>query len=275
MRTGTSLIPIALGWYDKGVLAIPLHWRTKVPTTAWGHWRTNRPSRIQVIEAFDTRFYRNIAIICGPVSGNLVVLDFDKPLPFFNWYTEHGIDTYIVSTSRGFHVYVFLADPPTRSLGMGWGEVKVTGYVVAPPSVHPSGVEYAVYRDDEIWRTSNMATLGITPPITSVLQSGLPKSLYRGSCVEQIKTAFPIAVFLHRYTELRPSGADGRWLIGRCVFHHDDNPSMWVDTQRDRCGCFVPGCRAHDKYQDVINIFAHITGVTNEDAIRQLSAMVE
>jgi hypothetical protein len=213
----------------------------------------------------------------GPSSNNLVVLDFDNPLYFFEWEKlPESPSTYTVATSRGYHAYLFMTDPPLRTLRMRGGEIKGTGYVVAPPSLHPSGSRYVVHNDSPITTTTNLADIGISAIISTVLPTVREfKPIGKApNLIADIHRALPIASLLSRYTQLSPSSADGRWLMGACVFHDDAKPSMWVDTLNDRCGCFVPACKAHEKYQDVINIYSHVTGISNAAAISELATML-
>lgn len=88
----------------------------------------------------------NIGISCA-MSG-LVVFDIDyrnggKRLPEMT-------DTYTVETGNGLHLY-YRATPEMRFWGkLGEGiDIKHRGYVVAAPSIHPSGAQYRVINDVE------------------------------------------------------------------------------------------------------------------------------
>jgi len=82
----------------------------------------------------------NLGIICGPSSGGLVVADIDRPA------NARGLGhppTPTVRTNRGFHLYFQAADR-VDTTATAWGELQGEGsYVVAPPSFHQSGHEYA------------------------------------------------------------------------------------------------------------------------------------
>ena len=85
--------------------------------------------------------------------------------------------------------------------------------------------------------------------------------------IKRIKAALPIYDCASRLTELKTSdkGA-GRWYRGRCPFHDDQNPSFWIDTERNLWGCHACGERG-----DVINLYAKNKGVTVNQAIKDLS----
>jgi len=81
----------------------------------------------------------NLGIITGEASG-IVVLDVDKPAKLPKGFRIPATPT--VRTSRGWHYYLAI-DGPVKSKVLPYGELKGEGsYVVAPPSVHPSGRRY-------------------------------------------------------------------------------------------------------------------------------------
>jgi len=90
------------------------------------------------------------------VSGNLVVLDFDSRDKFLDYCTllqdKFNIDLFnyirVVTTARGNHVY-FRLPTAIKSLKFPQLDVKAEGgYVMAPPSIHPSGAEYKCSNPD-------------------------------------------------------------------------------------------------------------------------------
>lgn len=103
--------------------------------------------------------------------------------------------------------------------------------------------------------------------------------------IELIKKSFPLASFLAPYTGgLKSSGH--HFFMGRCPLHKSNNPKklkFWVDTQHNICGCFVPGCPAYANHRedpstkplDIINIYALLNGLSNQEAIEELLRLVE
>jgi hypothetical protein len=85
-----------------------------------------------------------VGVVLGGVSGGLVVRDFDAPESYSAWAAAHAdlaarLPT--AKTGRGFHVY--FRCPGTRTQVYLDGELRGEGvYVVAPPSIHPSGSVY-------------------------------------------------------------------------------------------------------------------------------------
>lgn len=106
----------------------------------------------------------NVAIVCGKVSGNLVVLDFDeddeKDVHGFDtlaeWEDEHGElpRTATAITGRGGMHYLYRASRPVHpSVNRDKGvDVRGEGsYIVAPPSVHPNGSLYRWNAGEAPW----------------------------------------------------------------------------------------------------------------------------
>ena len=122
----------------------PLQPRSKVPISAWKQYQT---------ENFigDIPPDCNFAIVCGDISKNLAVFDFDNcpDIKTINCVLDDCINqTLVVKTSRGFHVYLKL-DKAIKNMTLTKRDMMIdvqsTGkYVVAPTSFHPSGMEYEV-----------------------------------------------------------------------------------------------------------------------------------
>jgi hypothetical protein len=148
--TGFSVIPVGL---DKKP---GCDWK---PYQRWPaepgllrHWFGCKPGR---------RF-PNIGLVCGRISGGLLVLDFDQDasLIYPAWCERVGSigrQLPVVETGKGLHVYLRTAAPGgNRKLALDdAGRVRIEtrgqgGYVLAPPSRHPSGKRYG-------WREGNHA----------------------------------------------------------------------------------------------------------------------
>lgn len=93
--------------------------------------------------------------------------------------------------------------------------------------------------------------------------------------IEQIKAALPIAPFVAKHTNgLKPTKQG--WFVGRCPFHQspDDPPTkrkLWVNANKGICGCFDPACQGDHPPMDVINFYARLQGISNDQAIEDLA----
>ncbi len=120
----------------------------KVPAIAWREYQT-RPATEKEIAGWFTGEPMNIAVITGTVSG-VIVIDADsregmlwvaRHLPYTPWQTQ---------TARGFHLWY--AHPGVRVTNRARietrdGRIAIDvrgdgGFVIAPGSIHASGVEY-------------------------------------------------------------------------------------------------------------------------------------
>jgi len=129
-----------------GFCVIPVRFKEKIPAlTEWSTYKTRKPTDEELHAWFD-RGNRNIAVVCGAVSGNLVVIDFDdqNAMRFvINDLNEIAKKTMIVRTGKGLHIYMRLTNPANFRLQNLKIDVKGEGgFVLAPPSVHPSGRQY-------------------------------------------------------------------------------------------------------------------------------------
>jgi len=117
---------------------IPL--KGKMPTGPWQRYQQEAMSA----EEIEERDWPGVGIVTGRVSG-LIILDADSAAATEALHGQGHPPTPTVRTARGVHVY--LAHPggelPTRiGLGDGMDLKGDGGYVVAPPSKHPTGATY-------------------------------------------------------------------------------------------------------------------------------------
>ena len=147
----TGALDAALGYLARGWSVIPVQPRGKRPLVPWLEFQQRSPSTQEAREWWTRWPDANVAVVTGAFSG-VVVLDVDvehggrESLAHFE--REHGAlsDTVEgVTGSGGRHVYFAHPggvvhnrvgiDPGIDLRGDG-------GYVVAPPSIHPSGGSY-------------------------------------------------------------------------------------------------------------------------------------
>ena len=174
-----ALLSAALRYAARGWAVFPCQPRGKAPATAHGvHDATCDPAQIR---RWWTRLPEaNIGLACGP-SG-LVVMDLDGGDGLETWERlrlAHGFadDTLCSATSRGLHF--LYAAPAGCAIGNSAGkpgpglDVRARGgYIIAPPSVHPTG---HVYAWDDAHHPDHMAPLPLPQVLCEILESSPPK----------------------------------------------------------------------------------------------------
>ena len=150
-----TFLDYALYYQQLGFSIIPLKKAMKKPVVQWKKYMEQKPD-IETIKHWFGDGNHNIGIVTGRISGNLVVIDFDKEELFQEFIKKlQGKpslavaldDTWIVKTGKGYHIYIKLGDPklvPRTKPRLREGlDIKAEGgYVVAPPSIHPNGKQY-------------------------------------------------------------------------------------------------------------------------------------
>jgi len=296
-----SVVQNALHWYDIGVTPLPVVTGTKKIAIPWRTYQTERPTRREVIKWFTWYpYWQNIALVCGAISNGLVVLDFDHGIDTYQqWQTMHPelADTYAVKTYKGAHAYLFCDDDLPQQVFMAGDDIEVRGWLctMTAPSQHPNGTIYTALNNNPVQRIAKLANaLGgqaesrvkekgredETPysfPFTRQIDRRQPVS-DTCSLVSQIKYRLPILTLLSTITRPYLSSSDKRWWIMRCPFHDDENPSFWVDSERDVCGCYVPECKAKQpgkQSMDVIDVYARLHKINTRRAIYRLAVELD
>lgn len=135
---------------ERGWCPIPVG-RDKKPLGKWAPFQKRQPTNDEIKAGFSRSPQPNIGVVCGVVS-NLVVLDIDGEEGFRS-LREKGLEipkTLSVKTGRGKHYYFLHPGVPTCNFAKGKSGFPLPGvdfrgdggYVVAPPSLHASGVQY-------------------------------------------------------------------------------------------------------------------------------------
>ncbi len=128
-----------------GLCIIPL--RGKHPGLAeWKQYQKTRPSEEKIKEWQSKNLLSNIGVVCGAVSDNLIVLDFDGPggYPAFAATFPQLAETFTVATGGGLGKHIYLRTdqlpPTTKAMQTPIGNLELRSegtYVVAPGSTHP------------------------------------------------------------------------------------------------------------------------------------------
>lgn len=154
----SSTLQHAIAYQKLGWPAIPLQTGQKTPTLQWEPFTKRLPTDNELQQWFGNGAEPNIGLVTGSVSG-LLVLDVDDES------AVKGLElppTPAVQTSRGTHYYFRLPSGKVlrNSAKLGGKKLDIRaehGYVVAPPSRHPSGRHYT-------WAISPRETPLAPPP---------------------------------------------------------------------------------------------------------------
>lgn len=137
----TTLLTHALAYLDRGFSVIPVN--GKEPLVRWKQYQRRRPTESDLRDLFSSDAVTGLGLICGNISGGLVVRDFDDADAYLTWQLGHQELAEVlptVQTARGFHCY--FRNCHRRIKKCDAGELRGAGYVLAPPSVHTSGIKY-------------------------------------------------------------------------------------------------------------------------------------
>lgn len=143
-----ALLKAALELHAYGFNVLPIRHRPetggKQPAVRnWKQYQEQRQTEAGVRKLFDQEGLHGVAIILGPVSGGIGCIDFDRREDYEAWARVNPIEAAAmptVLTARGAHVYFRTKAKFSRFDG---GEMRTAAsYVLAPPSVHPTGKRY-------------------------------------------------------------------------------------------------------------------------------------
>jgi len=141
----------AFEFYDLGLNVFPQP-ISKKGGLPWKSLQFNRLDRDDSRYGLKTLFAgrANLAVMCGRTSGNLFVIDCETRESLRHHMAQlrrRKIPLWVVQTARGGHIYLRARDGEVHNVApniLQDAEIKgQQGYVLAPPSIHPSG---AVYR---------------------------------------------------------------------------------------------------------------------------------
>lgn len=136
-KNDNLVLKAALEYHKRGWSIIPISFGGVPPKGfKWGPCQSKRKTESELCELFGTGKYRSLAVVCGTVSGNLVVLDLDSEERCQWWRTEHAdlagsVPT--AKTKRGLHIF-FRAEPFRKRNGNDVDLLCEGAYVILPPS---------------------------------------------------------------------------------------------------------------------------------------------
>lgn len=148
-------------WYwNSGITPLPC--RGKQPNLPeWKQFQQRRPTRQEITVWIKSGAFQTVAVLCGAVSRNLIVMDLDSEaaVSAFELKFPNLMDTFTVKSGsgKGMHLYYQVERLPQTARVALEGEhhgieLRSNGlYVIAPPSLHPvSGMPYVVAKNEPI-----------------------------------------------------------------------------------------------------------------------------
>lgn len=136
----------AIKYHRMGLAVIPLKKKGKTPLIeSWAQYQKRRPTEDEINEWWTKYPDANIGIITGLISG-IVVLDPDGAEAMESLKGRYMPPTAVSKTGSGWHYFY---KHPGRQEVKNWTKRLPGcdfrgdgGYIVAPPSIHPSGATY-------------------------------------------------------------------------------------------------------------------------------------
>lgn len=265
------MLDFALRYLDSGIAPIPL-WpdkRKNPKLSSFAEFTERLPTAEEVRRWWGQWPTANIGLITG-YWRNLVCLDFDELETYDYWFANcaegTGNYTWTVTTGRGVHVWYQLPTDPGKSrmyTHPDGFEVLLRakgGYCIAPPSIHWTGKRYKTLINVQPLKVEAV-------PLDGWMEKALQA---------QPAKVKPVTPRMHPNIRIediiqpigRPSGRGS--YKARCPFHQDDHPSAWVNVEQQRFGCNAcwPG-----QWWDVVNLYAMIEGISNNEAYKQLATI--
>lgn len=146
----TDVLSEVMRYEARGFSVIPLRPRDKKPLQSWEEYQRRRPTDDELLLWFDQNPTANIGIVTGSVS-RVIVLDIDGQDGEDQINQQGGLpQTWVAGTGKGRHVYFNHPGWEVRNFARKLPGLDLRGdggYVVAPPSIHPSGATYRWQND--------------------------------------------------------------------------------------------------------------------------------
>lgn len=146
----------ALRYLAAGLSVVHIPAGVKKPSGKWEALQKKRATERQVRAWFADG--GNVGIICGAISGGLLVIDFDTVEIYQRFMAKFGqlvAGLPVVKTGKGYHIYLRCPVPGGNRKLAAAGKVKLIetrgegGLVLAPGSIHPdTGKPYELLAGD-------------------------------------------------------------------------------------------------------------------------------
>jgi hypothetical protein len=238
---------------DEGISVIPLKKNTKKPAIKWKKYTEDRLAKDKIEDILAREDSQNIGIICGEISGNLVVLDIDNAELFEKLSLgEVAAKTLSIRTSKGYHIYIKFSDSDREAIEKWIGEKGVktlyypprkkgkidesheeirfqwdSHYVVGPGGTHPSGTKYeALPTSPKVIREAK--GVGLLEEIERRWKSYRKIKKKGEKILEE-----PLLEFIKRYATPKNVVDSGDYLQMWSPFHEGTSPSAFTIYKSD------------------------------------------
>lgn len=229
---------------------IPLKKNDKKPAIKWKRYTEEKLTREEIEQVLQKEDSKNIGVICGEISDNLLVLDIDNAELFEKLNLgEIAAKTLTVRTAHGYHIYLRIDDPelnkwigekgvktlyyPPKKKGQeedSHEEIRFQWsdhYVVGPGSIHPSGTRYEhlATSPNEIKKAKNV---GLLEEIERRWTSHHKLEKKGGEILKE-----PLLDFIKRY--ITPKGVvdQGDYIQMWSPFHKGTSPNAFTIYKSD------------------------------------------
>lgn len=263
-----SVYEAALAYEEIGFSVLPL--KGKRPAIrSWIDRQHSAATALNIEVWHQAQHLQNIGIVCGALSGNLVVLDLDGAAgyPAFAAQFPELAETYTVATGGGTgkHVYWHVEKLPdtvkAMSTPIGHLELCANGrQVVAPPSIHPdTQKQYVVEKPLAILHVPNLDDLvgWIESFKAKVIDQPFRPAHHNPNGDAIINPAVIRAIESHFISQGFKQMRD--WLHGSCIYPYrhkngDRHPSFGFNLTSGYGFCYVCGTILAKDACDVLGI---------------------
>ena len=272
-QDANPLLSAAIAYAERGWRVFPLQPRDKIPFPKSRGFKEASSVRSEVLRWWQAVPDANIGLATGEPFD---VLDIDSADSMPTVRDVLGADYRhsgpLVVTGKGWHLYFEALGTGNRA-GLLGGKVDYRGtggYVVAPPSIHPSG---RVYRWDDN-RPMETGLPVVPESLRSVVTKPEPRTAEPGA-IQRIDGTGKLILgrrgeIAHERPDILMVAASlglmtftkGVNQVTNCIFHEDPGPSMVLYPRQNKFYCY--GCEAHGDSWDL----AHLRDMTGRVGTR-------
>ena len=229
---------------------IPLKKKEKKPAIKWKKYTKQKLTKEEIEKTLQKVDSKNVGVICGSISANLLVLDIDKAELFEKLNLgEIAAKTLAVRTAHGYHIYLRIDDPkldewigkkgvktlyyPPKEKGQeeeSHEEIRFqwsNHYVVCPGSIHPSGTiyEHLATSPKEIKKAKGVGLL------EEIEQRWISYHKLEKKGVGALKE--PLLDFIKRYTTVKEVVDQDDYIQMWSPFHKGTSPTAFTIYKSD------------------------------------------